>query len=304
MVKASAQLGEILVEVYTSQLLGVPFPGFQSRYPQRVGYNIQGESSFLMPLEVLNTFQEEFKLACSPPETTIQHFLYETADLLQGEQGARISLDQVSHKYGPGISVCVTFPASGGGSIGVLFLLATSSNRTILRVPQGRGSGNPDSQNEYDSDRRLFSQFLQAVADEMLKQGLISGWRRFQSGAALEAAERNLALAEDSQFYAAVGNICRSASIELANETYVASMCPPDTEEPKGDDATTKLKYVVMYLGAGHSKRQKVGLIKTVQGVWDFNSAVLHRNNASKPESEMCVRLTSEVFDCMALLTP
>ncbi len=89
-----------------------------------------------MPLEVPNTFQEEFKLTCSAPETTIQHFLFETADLLQGEHGARFSLDKVIHNYGPGISVRVTFPAGGGGSIGVLFLLATSSKHLVEDTSQ------------------------------------------------------------------------------------------------------------------------------------------------------------------------
>jgi hypothetical protein len=186
----------------------------------------------------------------------------------------------------------------------MVFLLPTSSNQTILRVPPGRGFGRPDSSNEYDPDGGLFSQFLQAVVDEMLKRGLISGLSRFQSAAALETAERNLALAEDPQGYAAVGHICRSALIGLANETFVESMCPPDTKEPKGDEAATKLKFVVRHYGAGHSKRQKEGMTKVIQGAWDFSQAFLHRKNPSKPEAEACVRLTATVFDCVALLIP
>jgi hypothetical protein len=58
-----------------------------------------------MPIEVPKTFAEEFDVTFSTPEITVQHFLYETADLLQGERGERFKVDQVKHNYGLGFAV-------------------------------------------------------------------------------------------------------------------------------------------------------------------------------------------------------
>ena len=257
-----------------------------------------------MPVEVPREFHDEFQFAVSAPETTVQYFLNETADLCRGEEGERYVIDPVDHKYGQGFSVRVSSTRGGGGSIGLIFLLSTPSGRTNVRVPPGRGSGVPESTNEYDPDGRLFGHFLQVFGNEVLQQGLITSSKRFESATALETAERSLAAANDSAGYAAVANICRTALIKLANETYSDSMLPRGTSEPKGDDATAKLRLAVRHFMSSSDERQKEGLTKVIEGAWGYCSAFLHRKNGSESEAEVCVGLTATVFECLALVIP
>jgi hypothetical protein len=119
----------------------------------------------------------------------------------------------------------------------------------------------------------------------------------------LETARTQLAAAEDAVGFAAIGNVCRSAMIALANELFKEEMTPTDATAPKHDDADTKLIYVSKHYGAGHSERQSAGVTKVVEGTWNIATAVSHRKSATREDAELCVLMTSNIFDSFALLS-
>lgn len=170
-------------------------------------------------------------------------------------------------------------------------------NRSLVRIPDEKDW-------ETTSGPSLRSRFVEALVSELKRLGFISDRSRFSSASALQTAVTQLASADDPHSYAAVGNVCRSALVALANELYQPYMLPAGAGEPKGDDAKGKLKYAARHYAAGHSSRQSEGLGKVIEGVWTFTSAAPHRKNATRREAELCVTLVTAVFDSFVLIVP
>ena len=232
----------------------------------------------------------------APPDTT-RTLLKEIADEFRLDGAERFHVDEVRYNSGPGLSVRANL-TNGSAQIGVIFPLALSDDRTLLRVPRWRG------QFELDPDGRLFSRYLEAAFQELQRLEFMTGRGRFNSASAMDSAIQSLANAEDPNGYAAVGSMCRSALIALANEIYQPHMRSPEVAEPKGDDAKAKLRLTAKHLGAGTSQRQEEGFEKVIDGTWTFSTALTHRKNAKRQHAEVCTALTTSVFDCFALMVP
>lgn len=249
--------------------------------------------------------EEPFTVKISGTPEVVQYVLHETAGRVGREQGNRYSLDEVKHNYGPALSVRVANDL-GSGPIGVIFVFAASDHDTILRVPPT----NPASYNKHDSGGQLFSQFLNAALVELQRMGVVSNRSKFTSTVSLVNAERRLASAQESQDYADIGNSCRAALIELANEIYKPHMLPQGDEEPKNGDSAQKLKYAAKHYctigNRGTSAYTKVisGIEQVVQGARDYQQPLTHAPSASRAEAELGLLLTQMIFDSFALLVP
>lgn len=248
-----------------------------------------------MDKEATLSLKELSELRLNAPRDTISTLLKLIAGEDRSNEGARFRIEDVKHKFGPALSLRAD-TAAGSGSIGLIFLLSLGDGRTLLRVP--------NTSPERDPDGRLFSLYLQTFHQEMRRLGLITARSRFDSAKVLDTAVRQLASAEDSPGYAAVGPVCRAALIALADEVYEPYMLPPGKNVPKGDEADTKLGYAAHHYAAAHSKRQGEGLDKVINGSWDFAQALTHRKNAPREDAQVCVTLTAAVFDSFALMVP
>lgn len=202
---------------------------------------------------------------------------------------------------------------SDRGVLGIIQLEQLPGERIRLRVPVGRGikvvselSVNVRAGHEFrlDPDGRLFSVCLGAILEEIRRCGFLSTSSRFVSHAVLETASRELAGAEESEALAAISNVLRSAIIALANELYSPYMLPAEESEPKGDDATNKLKYVVSHYFAGKSERYRAGLKKSIDGSLEAVNALVHRKTATREEAEICLTLVSALFEMFSLIVP
>jgi hypothetical protein len=82
------------------------------------------------------------------------------------------------------------------------------------------------------------------------------------------------------------GYSCRDVLIQFANEIFDPEYVPKDQEQPKGDDAKAKLKWVVRHFlkqdGAGDRFREAIEDI--VQANWDFINSVGHRQKSATEE--------------------
>lgn len=188
------------------------------------------------------------------------------------------------------------------GSIGLIYVDDLPAGFARLRVPKGRG-GRDESWNS-DPDGRLFSSFLEAVLDELRAFGFLSTSSRFESHSIIDTATRELEAAEEPEAIAAVGNIMRSALLQLADEIYAEHMLPDGAEAPKKDDAKRKLRHVVNHYFAGRSKNYRMGLVRAAEGAWDAVSALKHRKRARREEAEICLALVRTQFEVFSLMVP
>ncbi len=212
--------------------------------------------------------------------------------------GERFRIDEPTHgEIGPGLML-----RARDQGIGWIFLIPLPGQRTLLRVPVGRGS--PGSKWEADPDGALVEQFLHAAFEEFKQYGLLSNRSQFKSDEVLETAIRQLGGADDSAAYAAIGNICRTALIALGKELFSESMLNAGEEPPHGDDANARLKYVARFYWGAHSKRQLEGIKKIIDGTWITAAAFLHRKSATLEEAELCIGQIEALFDSLALLVP
>lgn len=76
-----------------------------------------------------------------------------------------------------------------------------------------------------------------------------------------------------------IGFSCRSVLVKFGNEVFNPSFVPTGIEQPKGDDASSKLKWTARYFlklaNAGDTYRD--GIEKIIQANWDFVCTVGHR---------------------------
>ena len=119
----------------------------------------------------------------------------------------------------------------------------------------------------------------------------------------LQAAERELGAADEPIAFAAVGNMFRSAVIELANELYAPSMSKGGPE-PQGDNAGEKLHRVATFYFAGRSKRYVEGLGLSIDGSWVMVNALPHRKRATREEVEACAALIRNLFEAFSFIVP
>lgn len=91
------------------------------------------------------------------------------------------------------------------GPIGKMFVWPLPGDRALLRIPSGRGSRSPESSWETDPSGVYFSEFLRGALVEFKRLEVIAGRSRFDSTTALETAIAQLASADDSAAFAAIG---------------------------------------------------------------------------------------------------
>jgi hypothetical protein len=192
---------------------------------------------------------------------------------------------------------------AGGEPIGYIHCEQLPGQRTRMRVPPGRGSRSPTAWS-LDRDGTLFSAFLRAALSELRKSGFLASSSRFQSHAALVTARRELDAAEDSAAFAAIGNICRSAMVALANELYAPHMLPSGQDEPKGDDVRRKLKLVLSHHFGGRSEHYLRGLEKNIEGCWEIVTSLYKRKTATREEAEACFSLVAGLFEAFSFIVP
>ena len=158
------------------------------------------------------------------------------------EGGIRFRVSAHNHgEIGPGLNLRI----GDGGPIGWIFLLELPGQRTLLRVPPGRGSADPSqSWGRDDKDGAHFARFMGHAMEKFAEYGFTSRRARFKSDEMLRNANRALDAADTPDGFAAVGMNCRQALIALANELYNPSMLHDNEEAPKGDDARSKLRIV------------------------------------------------------------
>lgn len=225
---------------------------------------------------------------------TVEQLLREVANRVRlGDEG-RVHIDRIKHTYGDGLSVRATLPGGGGASIGTVFLLPSGDNTTLLRVPSDCAFY------ELDGDGQYLSNYLQEVFTELEQRGLIPAKSHLKSADALDTVKKRLAHAENAQDYENIGNSCLAVLIALADELWQPHMRPTDSDPPKGDDAKTKLGLIARsYIS---ESRQYGAFMKVIAGAWDFAQPLKHRKNAAKNDAEVCVILTTAVFDSFALI--
>lgn len=92
-----------------------------------------------------------------------------------------------------------------------------------------------------------------------------------------------------------VGYACRHALLTFANEVFRPDYVPESEEQPKKDDAHSKLKWTARY----HLKRKGVGdqYRKSIENIikanWDFVNNVGHRQEtATENDARLCVIYT------------
>lgn len=130
--------------------------------------------------EYKDSLKEPFTVRIAASPETVHYVLKETADRPQGDAGLRFHLEDIEHKYGPALSLRVTSP-TGNGAIGSIFLLPSTDNGTLLRVPPGRGSKNSVRSFEHDPNGDVFAHYLTTALEKMERLGFISGRSRFTS---------------------------------------------------------------------------------------------------------------------------
>jgi hypothetical protein len=191
----------------------------------------------------------------------------------------------------------------GDSQLGWLFLLALPGQRTLLRVPPGRGSTNPAS-SWGDPTGDQFAVFLNYALPILAEYGFSARRTKFKSDEMVHHANRSLDAADTPEGHAAVGTPCRQALIALANELFRPEMVVQSEAAPSGDDARGKLKIVVRHYWGTRAENQRDAIMKLVEGAWDQTSALRYRKTATREEAEACVVATTAVFDTMALILP
>lgn len=79
-----------------------------------------------------------------------------------------------------------------------------------------------------------------------------------------------------------IGFSCRTVLVKFGNEVFDPFFVPEGIEQPKGDDATNKLKWTARYFlkssGVGDQYRECIE--KIIQANWDFVSNIGHRQES------------------------
>lgn len=79
-----------------------------------------------------------------------------------------------------------------------------------------------------------------------------------------------------------IGYGCRTVLVKFGNEVFDPSFVPEGQDQPKGDDASNKLKWTARYylksFGAGDRYRESIE--KIVQANWDFVNTTGHRQES------------------------
>jgi hypothetical protein len=190
--------------------------------------------------------------------------------------------------------------ATGGGSIGIVVFLEGPGGTVWLKVPPHRGAASQGAWHP-DNNGRLFAHYLHTLRQEYERLAYASTSGTLEARSILEEASQQVAVAEVS--YVGVGSTCRRALISLADEVYRPGMLPQGAQPPRGDDATTKLRYAVRRWLAGSSERYREGVEAVVKGTWDIAVALSHRRAASREEAEVCVDQTSVLIETVARLS-
>lgn len=207
---------------------------------------------------------------------------------------------------------------SESGTIGIIQVEGLPGERTRLRVPAERGAKIRDSHYvptpwhdvgptanwRKDPRGEFFSAFLGVLLLELRNSGFLSTSSRFESHSVVETARRELDAAEDAASLAAIGNICRSAMVALADELYADHMLRTGQTAPKRDDATGRLKVVLSHYFAGRSERYRRGLSKSIEASWDVSAALVHRKRATREEGETCFALLKGLFEAFSFIAP
>ena len=207
-------------------------------------------------------------------------------------QGFRMRAEHSKYRSGqPIITVRVdAIDSNFGGSIGILQFTDAPGDVVWMRIPEHRGS---DAANAWkpDNDGLILAEFLTSLMVEFERLGFTSQVLTGETARRLATAREQLVSANDPEAVIGLATILRSAMIHLANEVYEARMRPEDADEPKGDDATTKLKYFVNRELSTVSERYRTAMCRTIDAVWDLNSALIHRANPSRADAETCIEL-------------
>lgn len=189
--------------------------------------------------------------------------------------------------------------ATGGGSIGIVVFLEGPGGTVWLKVPPHRGAASQGAWHP-DNNGRLFAHYLHTLRQEYEKLGYASTSGTVEARSILEEASQQVGTAEAS--YVGIGSMCRRALISLADELYGSHMLPPGAQPPKGDDAATKLKYIIRHCLAGTSETYRRASEALAKATWDLATSLSHRKTASREEAEVCVDQTSVLIETVARL--
>lgn len=185
---------------------------------------------------------------------------------------------------------------TGSGPAGNVHVDPLNAGRSRLLI-------RPDNSQPTSIAPRLFSEYLSTLHSELRRLDFLTPVSRFRSYEMLQAAERELGAADEPIAFAAVGNMFRSAVIELANELYAPSMSKGGPE-PQGDNAGEKLHRVATFYFAGRSKRYVEGLGLSIDGSWVMVNALPHRKRATREEVEACAALIRNLFEAFSFIVP
>jgi hypothetical protein len=102
-----------------------------------------------------------------------------------------------------------------------------------------------------------------------------------------------------------VGYSCRQTLVRFADEVFDSSYVPQGQDQPKQDDARSKLKWTVRHhlRQAGVGERYRGSIEAIVKANWDFVSAVGHRQESvTEEDARLAViytYLTISAVDCV-----
>jgi len=187
-------------------------------------------------------------------------------------------------------------PGTPQGPVGIIHVDPLNAGRSRLLI-------RPDNSRPTSIAPRLFSEYLSSLRSELRRLRFLVPASRFSSYEVLQAAERELGAADEPATLAAVGNMFRSAVIDLANELY-APVMSKGGPEPQGDNAGEKLRLVATYYFAGRSERYTEGLGLSIEGSWKMINALPHRKRATREEVEACAALVRNLFEAFSFIAP
>jgi hypothetical protein len=195
-----------------------------------------------------------------------------------------------------------TQTGGGGSVIGGIQIDPLIGGRSRVHVPANYAPTDPKW-------ARLWHEYLSRVHAELKRLGFLAPASRFKSHDVLQTARRELDAAQDSAAYANVGNSCLGALTALANEIYACHMLHQGEDEPRGDDARSKLVYASRHYLAGRSERYRRGLAKAIEGVtegvWDMSQPLKHKHEtATREEAEAALALVTAVFEAFSFIVP
>jgi hypothetical protein len=109
----------------------------------------------------------------------------------------------------------------------------------------------------------------------------------------LQQAYRDLFAADAPEACQNVARTCRQTLIAFANEVYQPEFLPDSEKQPKGDDATNKLKYTVRHAVDGSARdRYSRAWEDLIEANWKFVNAVTHLKSASQEDAKASVIYT------------